>query len=149
METLKSLYGASYGELARNDPGKIFEILAQRNSFMKRILCFGLMLVLSSLPALAAKNSQSFFAPSAVRVGDTQLPQGHFNVTWTDPSGSQVQLTIKAANKKTITVPAQIIEEPQSNTGVVTSDVNGVTYLQELHTSKARFILQNNASASK
>ena len=77
---------------------------------MKRILGLGLFLALSYLPLLAAKNSETFLLPSEVRVGDTTLPEGHCNVTWTDASGSQVQLTIKTEDKKTINIPARDIE---------------------------------------
>jgi hypothetical protein len=34
-------------------------------------------------------------------------------------------------------------------TGVVTSVVDGISYLQELHTSNAKFILQNGIVESK
>jgi len=68
---------------------------------MKRILGLGLFLALLSLPLLAAKNSETFLLPSEGRVGDSTLPEGHCNVTWTDVSGSQVQLTIKTEDKKT------------------------------------------------
>ena len=111
---------------------------------MKRILGLSLLLALFSLPLLAAKNSQVFTLSSDVRVGDTQLPRGHWYVTWTEPTASVVQLTIKTEDKtKTVTVPARIIEEKQSEPGVGTSVVNGVTYVQELHTTKARFIIQS------
>ena len=57
-----------------------------------------------------------------------------------------MQLTIKTEDKKTITVPARVVEGKQDRTGVITSVVNGVTYLDELHTRNARFILQKNTT---
>ena len=110
---------------------------------MKRILGLGLLLALSSLPLLAAKNSETFLLRSEVRVGDTTLPEGHCNVTWTDASGSQVQLTIKTEDKKTITIPARVIEGKQLGGGVETAVSNGVTYLLAFQTANATFIIQD------
>lgn len=69
-------------------------------------------------------------------------------MTWSTTSGSQVQLTIKTENKKTVTVPARMIEAKQE-AGTVTDVVDGVTYLVELHTKNARFIFDNGTQASK
>jgi len=55
-----------------------------------------------------------------------------------------VQLKIKTEDKKkTITIPARLIHEKQSQVGVGTFVVNGVRYLQELDTAKTRFIIQD------
>ena len=70
-------------------------------------------------------------------------------MTWSAPSGSQVQLTIKTEDKKTVTVPAQMVEGRQDRTGTVTNVVDGVTYLVELHTKNAKFIFDNGTQASK
>jgi hypothetical protein len=43
-------------------------------------------------------------------------------------SGSRVNLSIKANDKKAVTVPARMIEGKQDGAGVVTSVVNGVTW---------------------
>jgi outer membrane usher protein FimD/PapC len=83
------------------------------------------------------------------RAGNVRLPRGIFEVTWNTPSGSQVQLTIKTEDKKTITVPARVVEGKQDGTSVVTSVVNGVTYLDELHIRNARFIFRNGTEAAK
>ena len=109
---------------------------------MKRILGFAMLLALFSLPLLAAKNSQTFLLPSDVRVGDVQLPQGYCQVSWTQPSGSEVQLTFKAQNKKTATVAARMVEGKQGNVGVETFVVDGVTYLGQLQTKQARFVVR-------
>lgn len=109
---------------------------------MKRIL--GLVLLLSSfsLPLLAAKSSQVFLLPSDVRVGDVQLPEGHCTVAWTDMTGPDVQLTIKTADNKTITIPAKVIVRKQRDTGVETAMVNGVTYLLAFHSPDVTFVVQ-------
>lgn len=111
---------------------------------MKRILALVTFLMFSSVPIFAAHNSQKFLLPSDVRVGSSHLAQGHYEVTWTEAAGSEVELTFKGLDSnpsKAITVRAKKVDATQSRVGVVTSVVNGVTLLQELHTAKARFIL--------
>jgi hypothetical protein len=121
----------------------------KRRLSMKRILAIALLFVLSSAALMAAKNSQTFYLSSDVRAGNVQLPRGICEVTWSTSSGSQVQLTIKTEDKKTVTVPARMVEGRQSETGTLTSVVNGVTYLNELHTRNAKFIFENGTEALK
>ncbi len=116
---------------------------------MRRILGFALLFILSSVTLMAAKNSQTFYLSSDVRAGNVQLPRGICEVTWSTTSGSRVQLTIKTDDKKTVTVPALMVEGKEDRAGVVTSVVNGVTYLVELHTRNAKFVFENGTEASK
>jgi hypothetical protein len=117
---------------------------------MQRILGITLLLALFSLPLFAAKNSQDFVLPSDVQIGTAQLPEGHCSVTWTQASGSEVQLTIKAeGQKKTITVPARVVEGKQGSVGVQTSVANGVTHVTEFDTKTARFIVQDASGIAK
>ena len=116
---------------------------------MRRILGFALLFILSSVTLMAAKNSQTFYLSSDVRAGNVQLPRGICEVTWSAPSGSRVQLTIKTDDKKTVTVPALMVEGKEDRAGVVTSVENGVTHLVELHTRNAKFVIENVAEASK
>ncbi len=116
---------------------------------MKRVLGLGLLLMLSSVPLFGAKNSQVFLLPEDVRVGKVQLPKGHCNVTWSETSGSEVQLTIKTEEKRTITIDAREVERKQSHIGVVTFVDNGITYLQEFDTANTRFIVQNPPNEQK
>lgn len=116
---------------------------------MRRMLGFALLSVLLSASLLPAEDFQAFYLATAARVGKVQLPRGICEVTWNAGSGSQVKLTIKTEDKKTVTVPARMVEGKQDETGVVTSVVKGVTYLQELHTKNAKFIFQNWKDASK
>lgn len=116
---------------------------------MRRILGFALLFILSSVTLMAAKNSQTFYLSSDVRAGNVQLPRGICEVTWSTTSGSRVQLTIKTDDKKTVTVPALIVEGKEDRAGVVTSIVNGVTYLVELHTRNAKLVFENSAAASR
>lgn len=116
---------------------------------MQRVLGIALLLALFSLPLWAGKNSQGFLLASDVRIGDAQLPAGHCNVSWTQPSGSQVQLTIKTEHQKTITIPARVIEGKQSSVAVQTFVADGVRYLQEFDTRTARFIVQDPPGVAK
>jgi hypothetical protein len=116
---------------------------------MKRIwgIAFLFLLTSCSLPLMGAKNSQGFSLTTDVRIGDLQIPSGQYNVTWTEPSGSHVQLTLKADGKKTITVPARLITEIHDEAGVTTFSEKGITYLQDFHTTKQTFILAGTPSA--
>ena len=116
---------------------------------MRRILGFALLFILSSVTLMAAKNSQTFYLSSSVRAGSVQLPRGICEVTWNTSSGSRVQLTIKTDDKKTVMVPALMVEGKDDRAGVVTSVVNGVTYLVEIHTRNAKFVFENGTEASK
>ena len=116
---------------------------------MRRILGFALLFMLSSVTLMAAKNSQTFYLSSDVRAGNVQLPRGICEVTWSTPSGSRVQLTIKTDDKKTVTVPAVLVEGREQKSGVVTSVVNGVTYLVEFHTRNTKLVFENGPVASK
>jgi phenolic acid decarboxylase len=118
---------------------------------VKRIWGIALLFLLTScsLPFAAAKNSQGFVLPDDVRVGDLRIPQGQYSVTWTEPSGSQVQLTLKGEGKKSITIPARLIAEKHTEAGITTINENGVTYLQDFHTTTETFILSGTPSAPK
>jgi hypothetical protein len=116
---------------------------------MKRTLGLWLLLMLSSVPLFAAKNSSVFLLPTDVRVGNVQLPKGHCSVTWSEALGSKVQLTIKTQDKKTITINAREVEGKPGNIGVVTFVDNGVTYLEEFDTANTRFVVQNPPNEQK
>ena len=116
---------------------------------MRRMLGFAILSILISASLMAAAAAQTFYLATAARAGRVQLSRGICEVTWKAVSGSQVKLTIKTEDEKTVTVPARMVEGKQDETGVVTSVVNGVTYLQELHTKDAKFIIQNRIDGSK
>ena len=116
---------------------------------MKRILGFALLSILFSATVMAAQNSQTFYLAAAARAGNVQLPRGIYEVTWSAPSKSRVTLTIKTEDEKTFKILSRVIEGKQDRIGVVTSVVDGVSYLQELHTCDAKFILQNKIERSK
>ena len=116
---------------------------------MRRILGFALLSILLSATGMAAQNSQTFYLATAVRAGNIQLPRGIYEVSWGAPSKSRVTLTIKTEDEKTFKILSRVIEGKQDRTGAVTTIVDGVSYLQELHTSNAKFILQNRIEGSK
>ena len=62
---------------------------------------------------------------------------------------TQVQLTMKTENKKTITIPARMVEVKEREAGVTTFVDNGVTYVQDFHTTKETFILARTPGTSK
>jgi hypothetical protein len=102
-----------------------------------------------SLPILSVKNSQEFILPTDVRIGDIQIPHGPCNVTWTEPSGSQVLLIIKTEGRKPITLPARMVEVKHPKSGITTFVDNGVTYIQDFHTSDHTFILIGTPGGAK
>ena len=116
---------------------------------MRRIPGFALLSILFSATVMAAQNSQTFYLATAARAGNIQLPRGIYEVTWSAPSKSRVTLTIKTEEQKTFKILSRVIEGKQDRIGVVTSVVDGVSYLQEIHTSNAKFILQHKIEGSK
>ena len=116
---------------------------------MRHIRGFALLSILFSATVMAAQNSQTFYLATPARAGHIQLPRGIYEVTWSAPSKSRVTLTIKTEDKKTFKILSRVIAGKQDRTGAVTSVVDGVSYLQELHTSNAKFILQNGIEGSK
>ncbi|WP_263358549.1 hypothetical protein [Acidicapsa ligni] len=116
---------------------------------MKYILGFALLSVLISVPSMAVEAFQTFYLATAVRAGKIELPRGICEMTWKTVAGSQVKLTIKMEDERTVTVPARMVEGMQHETGVVTSVVNGITYLDEFHTKNAKFIIRNKVHGSK
>jgi hypothetical protein len=108
-----------------------------------------LLAMLFSSTMMAAGATQTIYLATPVRAGNAELPRGICEVSWNAASGSRVRLTIKTEDDKTFTVSARMVEGRQDTTAVVTSVINGVTYLQELHIKNARFVIQNRTEGSK
>lgn len=53
------------------------------------------------------------------------------------------EVDLQTEEGKRFEVPARVVEGKQDRTGMVTSVVDRVTYLQEFHTNNAKFIIQN------
>jgi hypothetical protein len=120
-----------------------------RRPSLKSILGLAVSAMMLSPTVMAAQNSQTFYLATAARAGNVQLPRGICELTWSTPSGSRVRLNIKTEDQKTAKVLARVVEGNQGRSGVVTSIVGGITYLQELHTKNATFILQNGIKAPR
>ena len=116
---------------------------------MRRFVWLALLLLVSSGVLVAAENSQTFYLSSDVMAGNVKLPRGICEVTWSTPSGPQVQLTVRTDDQKTVVLPARMVEGKQDRSGVVTTVVNGVVYLVELHTRNAKFTFENSKEVPK
>jgi hypothetical protein len=116
---------------------------------MKCVRRLALLAMLFSGTLMAAKDTQTIYLAAPVRAGNAELPRGICEVSWNARSGSRVRLAIKTEDDKSITVSARMVAGKQETTGVVTSVINGVTYLKELHTKNARFVIQNRTEGSK
>ena len=116
---------------------------------MKRILALILCSMLFPASAMAVQNFQTIYLVSSVRVGSASLGRGIYEVLWNTTTESRARLTIRAEDRKTLTVFAQVVPGKQDRTGVVTSVVDGITYLQELRTSNAKFILLNSKGKAR
>ena len=117
---------------------------------MKRLVLLVVVMASLAVPAMAASNSQVFALPYSVRLGDVQLPGGRCEVTWAEASGSQVQLTIKTSDKKTVTVPARVTPEPKTTyIAPVTSEVDGVRHLKGFRTKEATIAIEGSPSPAK
>jgi hypothetical protein len=105
---------------------------------MKRLLYSAAILTLVSLPIFAATNSKSFNLHQAVTIGSTQLPPGHYKVSW-DGTGSNVHVTLFQKNTygaRPLTVNANVVEDPVSHTGISVSRENNVNMLKTMHIGK-------------
>ena len=116
---------------------------------MRYMRGLALLAMLSSGTLMAAKDTQTIYLATPARAGNAQLSRGICEVSWNAVSGSRVRLTIKTEDDKTFTVSARMVEGKQNTTGVITSVINGVTYLQEIHTNNARFVIRNRTEGSR
>lgn len=116
---------------------------------MKHVTAFVVLLAWFSLPVLAAKNSQDYLLPRDVRVGDQQIAQGPCKVTWTEPAGDRVQLTIKFGGNRTLTLPASVAPATTRNVGVITTEADGVHYLKGFRTKAIVITILDAGALSK
>jgi hypothetical protein len=110
---------------------------------VKRLSYCALILALLSVPAFAAKNSQSVNFSAAVTVGSTQLPAGDYKVTW-DGTGSNVQVTLEqkgTSHPATTTVTAKVVDQKNGHSGYLLNSKGGVDTLETLQFSKFDVVL--------
>ena len=98
---------------------------------MKRFIGYAAILALLSIPALAAKNSETVKIGQAVTVGATQIPAADYKVTWSE-TGSNGQVTL-VHDKQVFTLPAKIVAEKNSIPSVHVDNKDGATVLVGLH----------------
>ncbi len=107
---------------------------------MKRFFGFALICSVLSIPALAATNSQTVNLPSAVQVGQTQLPAGDYKVTWTG-TGASAQVTLAKKGVQPVTVSAKVVEQKHDHTGVTTNANGDKEVLQVIMLSNVSLVL--------
>ena len=115
---------------------------------LNRLLAYPLFTNSKRYPVLLAYTVEQALLGNAGELKERTIG-GICEVTWNTTSGSQVQLTIKTEDRKTVTVPARMVEGKQDGAGMVTDVVDGVTYLVELRTKNVTFIFDNGTEASK
>jgi hypothetical protein len=98
---------------------------------MKRLLGFVMLFAAVSIPAVAAKNSETVNVPIAMNAGSTKLAPGDYNVTWTG-SGSNVQVTFAQSKKVVVTLPATLAEQKNRNKGLETHTQSGSEVLDTI-----------------
>ncbi len=106
---------------------------------MKRFFGYALLLASLSIPALA-KNAQSITLNDNLKVGSTQLPAGDYKVTWTG-TAPNVQVTIAAKGKASVTVPAKLVDAKNGRVALQTNTVNGVQILQGIQLDNVSLML--------
>jgi hypothetical protein len=113
---------------------------------MKRAFGYAIILASLSIPAFAAKNSESVTINSPVKVGATELPAGNYKVSWTG-TGSAVQVTFAQKGKAPVTVPAKAVDQKNGHVATLTNEVGGVSVLESIQLSNLTLNLAG-ASAS-
>jgi hypothetical protein len=101
---------------------------------MKRILGLAIILTSLSIPAFAAKNSQTIKLTSATTVGATKLPAGEYKMTWTGTAPDvQVTLVQKDVQKPaTVTVAAKQVAAKNDVVQLTTNKQAGENTLQNV-----------------
>jgi hypothetical protein len=115
---------------------------------MKRFFVAVTVLALLSIPALAAKNSQTVVVPMAVRAGSAELAPGNYDLTWTG-SGSSVQITFTRNKKVIVTLPAKLIEENNKREQLETGTKSGVDILYKIRTRNMTLVLEDAPSSGQ
>src|ERR1700761_1688146 len=109
---------------------------------MNRFFASALIVASLSVPAFAAKNSQTVTLTDPVKVGSTQLAAGSYKVSWTT-NGAAAQVTIEQKGKAPVTVPAKIVESKNGHVAVLTNTVGGVAVLETIQLNNISLELTN------
>jgi hypothetical protein len=114
---------------------------------MKRSFGFALMLVLFAAPAFAGNKPATVDIPQNVQVGSTQLPAGHYELTWTG-SGSSVQASLLQNKKTVVTFSAKMVEG-KNDPGVETDTQGGASILDVIRTSRFSLTLNGTSQSGQ
>lgn len=109
---------------------------------MNRLFASAVLLASLSIPAFAAKNSQTINLADSVKVGSTQLDAGSYKVSWTG-TAPNVQVTIEARGKAPVTVPAKLVEAKNGHVAVLTNTVGGASVLESIQLNHETLVLSN------
>lgn len=112
---------------------------------MKRLIGIALVLGSLSLPALAAKDSQTLSLAGPVKVGSAQLAAGDVKVSWTG-TGSNMQVTLVQRGKSPVTVPAKMVDTKNGHVGIVTDGASGADVLQSIELNNFTLVITSAAS---
>lgn len=115
---------------------------------MKRAFGYAIILASLSIPAFAAKNSQSVTIDAPVKVGATQLPAGDYKVSWTG-TGSAVQVTFEQKGKTPVTVAAKAVEQKNGHVATLTDQKNGVNVLESIQLNNVTLNLSGASAAGE
>jgi hypothetical protein len=107
---------------------------------VKRFFGFAVLLASLSVPAFAAKNSQTVAISDAVKVGSTQLPPGNYKVSWTG-TGPNVQLTIAEKGGSSVTVSAKLVDAKNGHVALITNSAGGANVLESIQLQNLSLIL--------
>ncbi|HTB96977.1 MAG TPA: hypothetical protein VK716_08195 [Terracidiphilus sp.] len=112
---------------------------------MKRFMGIALIVGSLTIPALAAKNSQTLTFTQPEKVGSSLLTAGDVKVSWTG-TGSNVQVMLEQKGKAPVTVTAKMVDTKNGHVGLVTDSVNGVDVLQSIQLNSFTLVLTGSSS---
>jgi uncharacterized membrane protein len=115
---------------------------------MKRFFGFAMLFAAVSIPAVAAKNSQTVNVPVAMNAGSAKLAPGDYKVTWTG-SGSGVEVTFALSNKVIVTLPATLAEQKNINKGLETHTQSGSEVLDTIRMENITLKFQGTPSSGQ
>jgi hypothetical protein len=113
---------------------------------MKRFIALGFMAVICSLSLHAAESSLKVTLVASTKVGTSTLAAGDWKITWI-VNGAAAQVTFQTAGQKSITFPAQVVEEKSDTDVLEIGNVKGVQVLQSVDLKNMKFILSPNQTS--
>ena len=115
---------------------------------MKRFFLSALIVALSSIPALAASNSQSVTFANTVKVGATELPAGDYKISWAG-TGSSVQVTIEKKGTVPVTLQAKLVEQKHDRSSITTDTRGGSNILESIQLNRVSLVVEGPQAAGQ